>query len=160
MAASSLQDILATEPGLAAKIDAMTELLPGVPASQANLKTLLEYVVKTDVIAIKDIDNIVIDIVVGERRRKKELIVSVSQKGPPTRGDQEWSHVWCESFECTEDGLLKALITAKQNRKRYREEGPCPDCDRPGGDEPLRKRLKAMGMPKCETCMLKAIVGE
>ena len=158
MAASSLQDILAKEPGLAAKIDAMTELLPGVPASKQNLKTLLEYVVKTDVIAVKDIDNIMIDIVVNERRRKKELLVSVLQKGPPTRGDQEWSHVWCESFECTEDGLLKALITAKQNRKRYREEGPCPDCDSPDGNEPQRKKLRAKGMPKCEECMLRAVV--
>ena len=158
MATSALQDILAMEPGLATRIDEMTELIPGVPGSQANLKTLLEYVVKTDVIAIKDIDNIVIDIVVGERRRKKELIVSVLQKGPPRRGDLQRSYVWCESFECTEDGLLKALITAKQNRKRYREEGPCPDCDSPGGDEPLRKKLKAKGMPKCEECMLRAVV--
>ena len=160
MAAPSLQEIFAKEPGLAAKIDAMTELLPGVPASQTNLKTLLEYVVKTDVIAIKVIDNIMIDIVVGERRRKKELIVSVIQKAPPRRGDQEWSHVWCDRFECTEDGLLKALITAKQNRKRYREEGPCPDCDSPGGSAPPRKKLKAKGMPKCEECMIKAIVAE
>ena len=160
MAASSLQDILATEPGLAAKIDAMTELLPGVPASQANLKTLLKYVVKTDFIEMKDIDNIMIQIVVGKRRKNKILIVSVSglQKGPPERVDLRWLHVWSDSFECTEDGLLKALITAKQNRKRYREEGPCPDCDSPGGGAPLRKKLKAKGMPKCEECMLKAIV--
>ena len=156
MAAPSLQDIFAKEPGLAAKIDAMTELLPGVPASKENLKTLLEYVVKTDVIAIKVIDNIMINIVVNGRCRKKELTVSVQKEGQVWSDRTQRSCIWCDSFECTEDGLLKALITAKQNRKRYLEEGPCPDCNFPG--EPLRKKLKAKGMPKCEKCMLRAVV--
>ena len=46
MAAPSLQDILAKESGLTTKIDAMTELIPGVPASKENLKALLEHVMK------------------------------------------------------------------------------------------------------------------
>ena len=156
MATPSLQDILATEPALVAKIDSMTELIPGVPASKENLKTLLEYVVKTSVIEMKDIDNVIIKIVVNGRRRKRELLVSVQKEGQVWSDRTQRSCIWCDSFECTEDGILKALITAKQNRKRYREEGPCPDCDFPG--EPLRKRLKAKGMPKCEKCMLRAIV--
>ena len=46
MATPSLQDVLATEPGLTARIDAMTELIPGVPASKENLRTLLEQLIK------------------------------------------------------------------------------------------------------------------
>ena len=80
MATPSLQDILATEPGLAARIDAMTELIPGVPASKENLKTLLEYVVKHPQLMIADSDDIYIEIVVGKLRKNKELLVSVLQK--------------------------------------------------------------------------------
>ena len=46
MATLALQDMLAVEPSLADRIDSMTELIPGVPASKQNLKTLLEHVTK------------------------------------------------------------------------------------------------------------------
>ena len=154
MSSQSLQDILTNEPGIAAVIAEMSELIPGVPASQANLKTLLEYVVKQRQIWINDSDDIMIEIVVPTRHKKKELLVSVHSKRELWCGLKQRSYVWCNSFECTEDGLLKALFSAKQNRKRYKEEGACLDCDRSGGNEPPRKK----GMPKCENCMLKAIV--
>ena len=164
MATPSLQDILATEPGLAARIDAMTELIPGVPASKDNLKTLLEQLIKDGRFETGGSDDISIVFHVTKTRKKKELMVKLLGKAERIRtADLEYNQkpsVCVGVFQCNEEGLLEGLLYAKQCKKRYREEGPCPDCHRPGGDEPLRKRLKALGMPKCENCMLKAIVGE
>ena len=165
MATPSLQDILATEPGLAARIDAMTELIPGVPASKENLKTLLEQLIKDGRFESGGSDDIsIVFYVTNQNRKKKELMVKLLGKAEVIRrADLEYNQrpsVCIGVFQCTEEGLLEGLLYAKQSKKRYREEGPCPDCHRPGGDEPLSKKLKAMGMPKCENCMLKAIVGE
>ena len=159
-----MQDILATEPGLAAKIDAMTELIPGVPASKENLKTLLEQLVKDGRFESGGSHDISIVFYVIKNRKKKELIVKLLGKGERIRtADLEYNQRPCvchKVFKCTEEGLLEGLLYAKQSKKRYREEGPCPDCNRTDETQPLSKKLKAMGMPKCESCMLKAIVGE
>ena len=165
MAASSLQDLLATEPGLAAKIDAMTELIPGVPASKENLKTLLEHIIKDELFYLTGSDDIqIVFHVMNPTRKKKELMVQLLGKAERIRqADLEYNQRPCvchKVFKCTEEGLLEGLLYAKQSKKRYREEGPCPDCNRTDETQPLSKKLKAMGMPKCETCMLKAIVGE
>ena len=164
MATPSLQDILAIEPGLADSIDAMTELIPGVPASKENLKTLLEQLIKDGRFESKGSDGTSIVFYVIKNRKKKDLMVKLLGNLERIRtAEFEYNQRACvclEVFKCNEEGLLEAFLYAKQSKKRYREEGTCPDCDRPGGDEPLRKRLKAMGMPKCESCMLKAIVGE
>ena len=152
MAAPSLQDILAKEPALVAKIDAMTELIPGVPASKENLKTLLEHVMKSSSYRLNVDDDSRITFY-ADNLIKTHFLVSVFAKAE--EGD---TRICFQVFPCTEDGLLEGLIYAKQNRKRYREEGCCPDCDSPGDGEPPRKKLKAKGMPKCEQCMLKAIV--
>ena len=163
MSSPSLQDILAHELGIANMMDQMSELIPGVPASKANLTTLLKYVVKAHHLRMTDSDDFSIEIVVNTYRKKKELLVSLHGK------PEVWRHslnvacdqrpcVWSDWFECNEDGLLKALIHVKQNRKRYREEGPCPDCDRSDETESSRKRLKAKCVKKCESHMLRAIV--
>ena len=163
MSSPSLQDILAHELGMANMIDQMSELIPGVLASKANLTTLLKYVVKAHHLRMPDSDDFSIEIVVNTYRKKKELLVSLHGKPEVWRYSlnvtcDKQRYVWSDSFECTEDGLLKAFIHVKQNRKRYREEGPCPDCDRSDETECPKKRLKAKGMPKCESCMLRAIV--
>ena len=60
MTSPSLQDVLAAAPHVADSIDAMTELIPGVPASKQNLKTLLEHVMKEKhFIFGKDVETIV-----------------------------------------------------------------------------------------------------
>ena len=162
MATLTLQDILAREPGLATRIDTMTELIAGVPASKENLKTLLEHLMKQGETALEGTDQISILLLVTKQRKKKEIMVRVLGKAEVMRwvhGDYNSRPCVCsEVFPCTEDGLLQGLLYGKQNRKRYREEGPCPDCVRL--DESLRpvKKLKAQGMPKCEACMFKAIV--
>ena len=149
MAAPSLQDILAKEPALATEIDAMTELLPGVPASKEDLKTLLEHLMNNIYYVLNVDDDSSIDFAV--EHLKKEFRVELF-----ARGGLRDASICGKGFPCTEEGLLEGLLYAKQNRKRYREEGPCPDCDFPG--EHPRKKLKAKGMPKCEECMFKAIV--
>ena len=164
MAASSLQDILAKEPGLAAKIDAMTELLPGVPASKENLKTLLEHLMKEGSFAsdTDETSKTSILFLVQQYRGKKEFEAQVLGKVEVVRsanGVYDRQPCVCSKvFKCTEEGFLDALLYAKQNRKRYREEGPCPDCVRSHESHPPKKKLKAKGMPKCEECMFKAIV--
>ena len=162
MATSTLQDILAREPGLATRIDTMTELIAGVPASKENLKTLLEHLMKQGETALEGTDQTSILLLVAKQRKKKEIMVKVLGKAERVRRAviefNERPCVCSEVFECTEDGLLQGLLYAKQNRKRYREEGPCPDCVRLDESQPPRKKLKAQGMPKCEACMFKAIV--
>ena len=74
MSSPSLQDIVTHEPGIAAIIDQMTELIPGVLASQANLKTLLEYVVKKHQLMIADSEDICIEIVVNKHRKKERIV--------------------------------------------------------------------------------------
>ena len=166
MAAPSLQEIFAKEPGLAAKIDAMTELLPGVPASKENLKTLLEHVMKggSFVSDTDETSKTSILFLMQQYRGKKQIEVQVLGKAEVVR----WAHgvydqrpcVCNEVFKCTEEGLLEGLLYAKQNAERYREEGPCPDCDRSDETQPPSKKLKAMGLPKCEICMFEATVAE
>ena len=80
MSSPSLQDILAHEPGMANMIDQMSDLIPGVPASKANLTTLLEYVVKARHLRMTDSDDFSIEIVVNTYRKKKELLVSLHGK--------------------------------------------------------------------------------
>ena len=164
MAASSLQDILATEPGLAAKIDEMTELLPGVPASKQNLKTLLDHLMKRGYFDLGGNDDTSIQFHVAKLKRKKDFMVKVLGKAEVVRrADFEFNERPCvcgEVFPCTEEGFLEGLLYAKQNRKRYRDEGPCLDCVRSHESHPPKKKLKAKGMPKCEECMIKAIVAE
>ena len=163
MAASSLHDIFATEPGLSAKIDAMTELIPGVPASKQNLKTLLKHLMKRGHFDLGGNDDTSIEFHVANLKKKKDFMVKVLGKAEVVRRrDFEFNERPCvcgEVFPCTEEGLLEGLLYAKQNRKRYREEGPCPDCDRRSHEShPPKKKLKAKGMPKCEDCMFRAIV--
>ena len=163
MATSSLQDILLTEPGLVAKIDSMTELIPGVPGSKQNLKTLLEHLMKRGGFDLGGTDYTSIAILVPRYKKKKQIEVQVLGKAEVVRRADfvfnERPCVCSEVCKCTEEGLLEGLLYAKHNRKRYKEEGPCPDCDRRSheSDRP-QKKLKAMGMPKCENCMFKAIV--
>ena len=164
MATSALQQIIAHEPGLATRIDAMTELIPGVPASKENLKTLLEHVTKEEIFRLTGTDetSLVMLRVASPSKKKKELRVSVWGEAEVLRRAHEVYNerpcVCSEAFNCTEDGLLEGLLYAKQSKKRYREEGACADCVRSVETQSSRKKLKAKGMPKCEACMLKAVV--
>ena len=161
MATLSLQDVLAVEPSLVDKIDSMTELIPGVPASKQNLKTLLEHVIKEGDLFLTGTDD-TSGVKMHVIKKNKELWVKVMGKAQEVRyahGVYKERPCVCNAlFKCTEEGLLEGLIYAKHSRKRYRDEGPCPDCVSSDETRLPRKKLKAMGMPKCAECMLTAIV--
>ena len=164
MATPSLQDILATEPALVAKIDSMTELIPGVPASKQNLKTLLEHPMKQGSFHLGGTDDTSILFLLQKYKKNTRIEVQVLGKAEVVRrANDVYDRQPCvcsKVFKCTEEGFLDALLYAKQNRKRYRDEGPCPDCVRSHESHPPKKKLKAKGMPKCPECMIKAIVAE
>ena len=86
MATSALQDILAREPGLATRIDEMTELIPGVPASKENLKTLLEHIIKDGAFHSTGSDDIsIVFHVMNPTRKKKALMVKMLGKAEVVR---------------------------------------------------------------------------
>ena len=85
MATSALQDILAAEPGLATRIDEMTELIPGVPASKQNLKTLLEHVMKEGHCDLEGTDQTSILLLVAKHRKKTRIEVQVLGKAEVVR---------------------------------------------------------------------------
>jgi len=161
MAAPSLQDVLAAVP--AAAIDVHNELIPGVQASRENLNTLLEYIKKEDGIrsTMIDADKPTVSIIPHKLRNRRFIVVALW--GPL----QTWSRrnvtdncrpcLAKTELELSEDGLLEGLCWAKEGLKRLRDEGPCADCES-GPTEYPRKRLKAAGMPKCEGCMIRAVL--
>ena len=86
MAAPTLQEVLAREPQLAGAIDAMNELLPGVPANKGNLATLLGHLKKEGRIDIdtgRDKPHIIIIILVCKHRKQLEILAHLG--GPQER---------------------------------------------------------------------------
>jgi len=150
MAALTIQDVL-RYPLVSQTINEMNELIPGVPVTRENIQTLF--------------DNYE-DVIMGFRRaghgmgvrssRHKKLI-SVDIYAPVTGTVVILAE---KQFPNTPDGFFQALMWIKDVLKRYREEGPCPDCarDERTDQQPARKRMKLANMPKCNDCMLKAIV--
>lgn len=130
MATLTLQDILAREPGLATRIDTMTELIAGVPASKENLKTLLEHLMKKGETALEGTDQTGILLLVAKQRKKKEIIVRVLGKAEVMR----WAHgdfnsrpcVCSEVFPCTEDGLLQGLFICQAESETIQRGGTLP----------------------------------
>jgi hypothetical protein len=161
MAAPSLKDVLAAVP--AAKLDSYNELLPGLQADKKNLSTLLEYIKKEDGIRSTAPDGAHPTVSILPHKQRKRPFITVAVWGPL----QTWGHravqerarpcVARTEVKACEDGLLEGLCFAKEGLKRFREEGTCPDCAS-GPDEYPRKRLKAVGMPKCEECVIKAVL--
>merc|ERR1712137_145976 len=110
MATLSLQDVLAVEPSLVDKIDSMTELIPGVPASKQNLKTLLEHVIKEGDLFLTGADD-TSGVKMHVIKKSKELWVKVMGKAQEVRyahGVYKERPCVCNAlFKCTEEGLLK-----------------------------------------------------
>ena len=145
-------------------VESFLELTPGVPANQRNLKTLLEKVKDEEWCAMSDEMKAVISpdgqevepgLYVWLDGAKVEWVVpnlvDVVLREPVTHSTRP--RLTSKSFPATEDGLLQAIVFLKRSIHKYRTEGTCEAC------EPLTKRLKADGMPKCEDCMLSAAIG-
>jgi len=149
---------------VAARVDTWNELLPGVPATKENLQTLLDYVKAKHIVTLGPETHACANFIAErkylcvhlfgplERFTFERATTGAPQTGAivPTVGKKE--------FDLNEQGLHKAIVWAKYSLKRYREEGPCPDCCNNPGERP-KKRLRAEKMPKCEECILKAAVG-
>ena len=155
MAAPTLQEVLSKVPALEQEIDSMNEIIPGVPATAANLQTLHKAFLEAQVLYLP-FDDAAVDLSVPGRKRHIHVVVL----GPLERcphGYLDRARLAGEIFPCTEDGFFQGLLYAKEAIRRLRGEGVCPDCcNAPGG--PIQKRLKLKGLPKCLPCMAKAAV--
>jgi hypothetical protein len=139
---------------LASRVDAMNELIPGVPASQRNLITLLAGV-KRGMLCLEEgagEPSVVLHLL---QNKKPKLLADLLGAEEELSVPDDMPHaarpvIARELFEPTASGMLEAVCWAKRSLKRYSEEGLCPDCS---------NELRAEGMPKCSRCMLKAAVG-
>ena len=152
MTAPSLQDVLNIVP--AAMIDSHNELIPGVQASKQNLNTLLEYIKKEDIMTYTSRDEPGVTIRSWQQKSIKFYVFGPFQACKDT---SHRPHLSYKEVKHNEDGLLEGLCWAKSKLKRLRDEGTCSDCES-GPNEYPRKRLKAVGMPKCEECIIKAVL--
>ena len=149
MAALTIQDVL-RYPLVSQTIKEMNELIPGVPVTRENIQTLF--------------DNYE-DVIMGFRRTGRGMGVRISRHKKLISVDISAPVTGClvildqKQFPNTPDGFFQALMWTKDILKRYREDGPCPDCARDefSDQQPARKRMKLANMPKCSTCMIKAI---
>ena len=154
MATPTLQDVLAAVP--AAAIDEMTELIPGVPSNEQNLKQLLEFIGEDCVQIGNDPDKPTINLhTVDYEEEGKNIFMNLHSPGidpvPGVRYDPASGRRLLPSrmFSCSSSGLMQAISTGKRDLKRYRDEGPCTGCE-----TPRSKKMKLEGMPYCGSCML------
>ena len=158
-AMASLKDVIERVPPLATAIDQLNELAPGVAASAENLAALLEHLKKAREITFSN-GSAEPQINLFFCRRKKETHISVRLDGPlEAWGDRPYHmRAWIaeEAFPCDGNGLLSAIVWARDAQRRLRDEGVCP-CKNADGGLP-KKRLKLKGMPKCARCVLKDAV--
>ena len=150
-------------PAVAQLVDEMTELLPGCPASAQNLETLWTYI---NQVVYREFatDGMLVVLQLASKKKGVYQDLHVQVLGKPVdcrRGDQTFHlrpHICKETHKNTGEGLLQCLLFARQSLQRYRAEGACPDCRSADlARHPVRV-LKAAGMPRCEKCMLTAVV--
>jgi len=165
MATPSLQDVLAAVPAVAEQIDGMTELTPGVPASEESLRTLWTHVNRVVLFDSVDTDGTRVNINTTCRRKGTPRDMCVMVHGPPEncrRDGQTYQlrpRICDETNKNTSEGLLQCLLFAWRSLKRYRDEEPCPACCTSGVAAPPVKKLKAAGMPSCADCSHTAVIG-
>ena len=155
MATPSLQDVLCAIPTLAAQVEAMTELSPGVASSPANVKALLKYL--TDA-GEYHTGYGAVNRPVGVRfktRRAKGGLIDVKVCVSPYALHAGIQHLGRGSFPCFEDGLLKGIAFAKDIMRRLREDGLC-SCSTGNVYECY---IKLPGMPRCGRCQMSAAIG-
>lgn len=143
-----------------AVVETFLEIMPGVPASAENLERLLEHVSRNGFIARGGEEGTTIPmmgyqlVVKGAGRNKKlELIVAAPFVNGPDHTVYNALRLLRMCYPATPDGMLAALVDAKEAKRSFMERGPCPAC--------LSNRhvsLRAAGMPLCGDCMLTAIL--
>ena len=151
--ASSLLSAVMETPEIAAAITSCNEILPGMPASRANLKALLDHFAEDErggslnmVLPCEGpefLEGGTVTFRTFTRREKKQknrflnvFIVSAkewtSQTQYPGLSLQPPYRVSCsidvKVFDYTEDGLLAALVWVKDRTKYLKAEHYCPSC--------------------------------
>ena len=138
------------------------ELTPGTSAPPANLKTLLEWIKRrstacTDGWSKKSTEMAVrIDKCGSNKKPGLYVVLDGPERTHASENGMTWmtrDEITYKYFPATEDGLLRAIVFLKKSIHKFRTEGMCDTC------EPLTKRLKADGMPKCEDCMMTEAIG-
>ena len=166
MATPSLQEVLAAVPAVAELVNQMTELLPGVPASEQNLQTLwshLQGVVSKD---LHHPDGFLVVLKLDSKRKGVYQTMHVQVRGKFVDCRRHRSSVIfidrpliCkETHKNTGEGLLQCLLFARQSIHRYITEGACPGCCSAALAATPVRMLKAAGMPRCADCMLTAVI--
>jgi hypothetical protein len=165
MATPTLQDVLAAVPAVAELVDQMTELAPGVPASQQNLGVLFACMQKdvNQEYPFPDGCLVQLDLDFKKKGVYQDLRVKVLGPCQTTRYDGQ---LWCHTRPClssatyqnTSAGLLQGFLFARQSLRQYSTEGVCPHCRSAELAHPLVRRLKAAGMPLCAHCMVTTIM--
>ena len=136
-----------------AEVHSYNELIPGVPANHKTLHTLLQFLKDNPRRILGPQTEPFVELYTVDRRLAVLIMNPLAEYPGGERQDLARNY-----FALDEQGLHKAIVWTKYSLKRYREEGPCPDCCNNPGERP-RKRLRAENMPKCEECILKAAVG-
>ena len=166
MAAPSLQDVLAAVPAVAELVNQMTELLPGVPASEQNLQTLWSYLQDAECTEIPHPDGYLIVLLLDSKRKGVYQTMHVQVRGnfvdccrrPGSVIFFDRPLICQETHKNTGEGLLQCLLFARQSIHRYNAEGACPGCCSAALATPPVRMLKAVGMPRCAGCMLTAVI--
>ena len=133
------------------------ELALGVSANPGNLKILLRWIQDQHIGWENASDEMAV--VIYERGTKKKPELHAVLYGPLKNVTPAGSNIMTRDLiadtksPATEDGLLETIVFLKRSIHKYRTEGTCFICP------PEKKRLKAEGMPFCESCMLKLAIG-
>ena len=165
MATPTLQDVLAAVPAVAQLVNEMTELAPGVPASQQNLGVLFAHIQKGVSCEYPFPDGCLVMLELHHKKKGVYQDLRVRVLGPcqTTRYDGQ---IWChgrpclsrETYKNTSEGLLQGFLFVRQSLRQYSTEGVCPNCRSADLAHPPVRRLKAAGMPCCADCMITTIM--
>jgi len=158
MTTPTLQEVLQHVP--MERIDQMNEIIPGVAANEKNLNTLFneligeclanEYDQSWNFEVKKEHPSCQFTILENEDD-ERELVIYLEAPVQILENGQKFRYnIDHKTFSCCPHGLLKGIIWAKQSMKRYREEGPCPECEGPN-----TKKLKIEGFGACFGCVMK-----
>jgi hypothetical protein len=154
--ASSLPDTVVE------KIKSSLELFPGLSASPATLATLLAHIKAEGCVILGGGTeaNPKHTVRLGRVTHRDGSTLHMNVRPPYDNSDEHnyaAEHpLFMAEYTWTPDGLLEALVDAKERVADHRKRGFCPDCE---SLEPPLKRARAIGMPKCCSCVMATTVG-
>jgi len=155
---------------VSALIQSSLELLPGVPASDANLKSLLEHLVSQEIVymggVLRDGRQPSVEFRINRKKGSRldvRVVDSCTSKHSTfvigIGSAFSWqSALFARSYNPNTAGLLEAFVDVKSVLSDLKQRGTCPTC---ASDVPYqkRRRLLAPAMPQCSSCMFNSILG-